>query len=180
MAQQIDFAHQVNEAGLDPIYNSSRSRATLTPVTLTGTAALGAAYTTTQQGTNWIEPFGPPRTGTSATNFVALAADLLTGIITWNNSNTASSNMTLDSAANMVKAYNLTTASGVQVGDYLGCLVINSTGSAAGGIITIVNGSGGTFDANQTAPTIAVGASRWLIIRFTNVTVGSEAYVTYT
>lgn len=174
-----DFAHQVNEAGLDPIYNNARSRATLSPVTLTGTAGLGSAYTTTQQGTSWIEPYGPPRTGTSGTNFIALAADLLTGIITWKNSNTASSNMTLDSAANIVAAVN-SISTGAQIGDYIGCLVINSTGSGAGGIITVVNGSGGTFDANQTAPTIAVGSSRWLILRLTNVTSGSEAYVTYT
>ena len=175
----VDYAHQVNEAGLDPIINSARSRATQIPLTLTGTAGLGSAYTTNSQGTNWIEPYGPPRTGTSATNVTALAADILTGIITWKNSNTASSNLVLDSAANIVAAVN-TVSTGAQVGDYLSCLVINSTGSGAGGIITVVNGSGGTFDANQTAPTIAVGTSRWVILRLTNVTLGSEAYVTYT
>jgi hypothetical protein len=175
----VDFTQQVNEAGLDPVVNSTRSRATKTPVTLTGTAGLGSAYTTNTQGTNWIEPFGPPRTGTSNANFTALAADLLTGIITWNNSDTATHNMTLDTAAHIVSAVNSVT-SGAQVGDYIGCLVINSTGSGSGGTITIVNGSGGTFDANQTAPIIAVGTSRWLILRLTNVTPGSEAYVTYT
>lgn len=175
----IDFSHQVNEAGLDAVYNSARSRATTSPITLTGSAGLGSAYTTTQQGSNWIEPFGPPRTGTSATNFTALAADLLTGIITWKNSNTASSNMTLDTAANIVAAVNQITT-GAQIGDMIGCLIINSTGSGAGGIITVVNGTGGSFDANQTAPTVAVGTSRWLIVRLTNVTLGSEAYVLYT
>lgn len=179
MAPIPDFAHQVNEAGLDSVIGNARSRATLTPVTLTGTAALGAAYTTNTQGANWIEPFGVPRTGTSATNVVVLAADLLTGLITWKNSNTASSNMTLDSAANTVAAVNLV-SSGAQVGDCLSCLVINSTGSGAGGILTIVNGAGGTFDANQTAPTIPVGTSRWLVIRLSNVSIGSEAYVLYT
>lgn len=175
----VDYSHQVNTAGMDEIVSNERSRATPVPITLTGTAGLGAAYTTNSQGTNWISGFGPPRSGTSGTNFIALAADLLTGIITWKNSNTASSNMTLDSAANIVAAVNLI-SSGAQIGDCISCLVINSTGSGAGGIITIVNGSGGTFDANQSAPTIAVGNSRYLTVRLTNVTIGSEAYVLFT
>lgn len=175
----IDNGRMVVMAGLDEVVQNERTRATQQTVTLTGAAGLGTAYTTNNQGTNWIAGFGPPRSGTSATNFTALAADLLTGIITWKNSNTASSNMTLDSAANMVASVNQI-SSGAQVGDYISCLVINSTGSGAGGIITLVNGAGGTFDANQTAPTIAVGASRYLFIRLTNVTPGSEAYVLYT
>jgi len=175
----VDNARLVDMAGNDEVVGNERTRATNNAVTLTGTAGLGAAYTTNRQGTNWIAGFGPPRSGTSATNFIALAADLLTGIITWKNSNTASSNMTLDSAANMVAAVNQISA-GAVVGDYLSCLVINSTGSGAGGIITIVNGTGGTFDANQSAPTIAVGQSRYLFIRLTNVTPGAEAYVLFT
>lgn len=175
----VDFSHQENMAGIDEIVSNERSRATINPITLTGTAGLGAAYVTNTQGTNWVAGFGLPRSGTSATNFIALSADLLTGIITWKNSNTASSNMTLDSAANLVAAVN-TISSGAQVGDYVSCLVINSTGSGAGGVITVVNGTGGTFDANQSAPVIAVGASRYLFIRLTNVTIGSEAYVLYT
>lgn len=175
----LDNTREVDMAGLDEVVSNERARATRVPLTLTGTAALGTPYSTTMQGVNWIAGYGPPRSGTSATNVVATAADLLTGIITWKNSNTASSNMTLDSAANMVAAVNQI-SSGAQVGDYINCLVINSTGSGAGGIITIVNGTGGTFDANQTAPTIAVGTSRYLFIRLTNVTVGSEAYVLFT
>jgi hypothetical protein len=175
----IDFSRQVNMSGNDELVTNERTRCTPVPITLTGSAGLGSAYSTNTQGTNWIAGFGPPRTGTSGTNFTALAADLLTGIITWKNTNTASSNMTLDSAANMVAAVNQI-SSGAQVGDYISCLVINSTGSGAGGIITVVNGSGGSFDANQTAPTILVGASRYLFIRLTNVTAGSEAYVLYT
>lgn len=175
----LDVSKQVDMAGSDEVVNNERTRATRTPVTLTGTAGLGSAYTTNTQGTAWISGFGPPRTGTSGTNFTALAADLLTGIITWKNSNTASSNMVLDTAANLVAAVNLV-SSGAQVGDYITCLIINSTGSGAGGTITVVNGTGGTFDANQTAPTVLVGTSRYITLRLTNVTLGSEAYVTYT
>ncbi|SRR6266849_1813031 len=175
----LNVAQQVDMAGDDEVVTNERTRATRVPITLIGTVGLGSAYTTNPQGTNWIAGFGPPRSGTSATNFIALSADLLTGIITWKNSNTATSNMTLDSAANMVATVN-NISSGAQVGDYISCLVINSTGSGAGGTITIVNGSGGTFDANQTAPVIAVGTSRYLFIRLTNVTPGSEAYVLFT
>lgn len=175
----IDNARMINMFGLDEVVQNERTRATVSPVTLTGNAALGTAYSTNTQGTNWIAGFGPPRSGSSGAAFTANAADLLTGIITWKNTNTATSNMTLDTAAAMVAAVNQI-SSGAQVGDYVSCLVINSTSSGAGGTITVVPGSGGTLDANQTAPVIAVGASRYLFIRLTNVTPGSEAYVVYT
>ena len=180
MATYPNTAVQVNMAGLDEIVANERTRATITPVTLTGTASLGAAYTTNTQGQMWMNGFGPARSGTSGTNFTALAADLLTGIITWKNSNTANSNMTLDTAANILSAVN-SLSSGAQVNDVvIQTLVINSTSSGAGGTITIVPGSGGSLDANQSAPVIAVGASRFLYIVFTNVTPGSAAYTVYT
>jgi hypothetical protein len=179
MATYYNAGLQVQEAGLDDVIGNERTRATVSPITFTGTAGLGTAYTTTQQGTMWMNGFGAPRTGTSATNFTALAADVLTGIITWKNSNTASSTMTIDTATNLVNAVNQV-CSGVQVGDIIQCLVINSTSSGAGGVITVAAGTGGSFDANQTAPVIAVGASRMLYILFSNVTPGSYAYVVYT
>lgn len=175
----LDFSRQMNVAGLDEVINNERIRATVNPVTLTGNASLGTAYSTNSQGVNWIGGFGPPRTGTGAGAFSALAADLLTGIITWKNTAASTQNMNLDTAANMVAAVNQIT-SGAQVGDYISCLVINSTGSTGGGTITVQFGTGGSFDANQSAPVILVGASRYLFIRLTNVTSGSEAYVVYT
>lgn len=176
----INNAAQVNMAGLDEVVANERTRATVSPVVLTGTAGLGAAYSTNSQGQLWMNGFGAARTGSSGSAFTALAADLLTGIITWKNTNTATSNMTLDSAANILTAVNQLT-SGAQIGDVvIQCLVINSTSSGAGGTITVVPGAGGSLDANQTAPVIAVGASRFLYIVFTNVTPGSAAYTVYT
>lgn len=175
----INFATQVDMAGLDEVVGNERTRATNIPVTLTGTAGLGTAYTTNRQGQLWMNGFGSARTGSSGTNFTALAADLLTGIITWKNTNTATSTMTLDTATNLLTACN-SVCSGVQVGDVaIQCLIINSTSSGAGGTITIGLGTGGSFDANQSAPVIAVGASKLLYIVFTNVTPGSVAYTVY-
>lgn len=176
----VNYANQVNMAGLDEVVANERTRATISPVTMTGTAGLGTAYVTNQQGQLWMNGFGPARTGTSGAGFTALAADLLTGIITWKNSNTANSNMTLDTAANLLTAVN-SVSSGAQINDVvIQTLVINSTGSGAGGTITVVPGSGGSLDANQSAPVIAVGTSRFLYIVFTNVTPGSAAYTVYT
>jgi hypothetical protein len=173
-------ALQVDMSGNDEVVANERTRATVTPIVLTGTAGLGAAYSTNSQGQLWMNGFGPARSGSSGAAFTALAADLLTGIITWKNTNTANSNMTLDSAANLLTTVNQLT-SGAQVGDVVvQTLVINSTGSGAGGTITIVPGAGGSLDANQSAPVIAVGASRFIYIVFTNVTVGSAAYTVYT
>lgn len=68
---------------------------------------------------------------------------------------------------------------GVRVGDTIDCLIIN--GADAAETITIGAGSGGTFDANQTAASRLIGqnASKVIRIRFTNVTAASEAYVVY-
>jgi hypothetical protein len=58
-------------------------------------------------------------------------------------------------------------------------LIVN--GADAAETITIGAGTGGAFDANQTAASRLIGqnASKLVRIRFTNVTVSSEAYVVY-
>ena len=68
---------------------------------------------------------------------------------------------------------------GARVGDVIDCLIIN--GADAAETITIGAGTGGTFDANQTAASRVIGqnASKLVRIRLTNVTPASEAYVVY-
>ena len=68
---------------------------------------------------------------------------------------------------------------GVRVGDTIDCLIVN--GADAAETITLSAGTGGGFDANQTAASrvIAQNASKLVRIRFTNVTASSEAYVVY-
>ncbi len=86
----------------------------------------------------------------------------------------ASRTDTLDTAANIVAA-----VPGAKVGDVLELLVIN--GSDAAETITLAAGTGGAFDANQTAASRVVGqnTSKLVRIRLTNVTAASEAYVVY-
>ena len=65
------------------------------------------------------------------------------------------------------------------VGDIIRCHIVN--GSDAAEAITLAAGTGGDFDANQTASSrvIAQNASKDVLIRLTNVTASSEAYVVY-
>ncbi len=65
------------------------------------------------------------------------------------------------------------------VGDVIDCLIIN--GSDAAETITLAEGSGGGWDANQTAASrvIPQNSSKLIRIRLTNVTASSEAYVVY-
>ena len=81
---------------------------------------------------------------------------------------------TLPTAALLVAAI-----PGAQVGDVVRCLIVN--GSDAAEAITLAEGTGGGFDANQTATSrvIAQNGSKTIAIRLTNVTAASEAYVVY-
>ncbi|SRR6266849_937077 len=170
----LDNTREVDMAGLDEVVSNERSRATRVPLTLTGTAALGTAYTTNLQGTNWIVGFGPPRTATTAAGLTLLAADLLTGVITITASG-AGLTMTLDTATNLVAAVN-NISSGAQVGDFITCLIINGGGTNT---FTLTQGTGGGFDGNNANRTIATSGSKVVQIRLNNVTAGSEAYTIY-
>jgi len=66
------------------------------------------------------------------------------------------------------------------VGDSVDFLYVNGSDPVTE-IITIAEGSGGTWDANQTAVsrTILGTCSKLIRMRFTNVTALSEAYVLY-
>jgi predicted RecA/RadA family phage recombinase len=81
---------------------------------------------------------------------------------------------TLATAAEIVAAL-----PNAKVGDVLQLYVIN--GADAAEAITLAAGTGGAFDANQTATSRVVGqnTSKLVHIRLTNVTAASEAYVVY-
>lgn len=153
----VDFSHMVNEAGLDSIVNNTRVRATASNPT----------------GTNWIDGSGTPVSATPGATVTISAANLLTGIITYSPSTACTA--TFDTAANIVAAVNSNTA-GAFIGDYISALIVN--GNATNGI-TLAAGSGGAFDTNQATRTIPVNTSKWVLIRLTNVTLGSEAYTIY-
>lgn len=150
-------SQMVNEAGMDSIVNNTRVRAT----------------TSNPLGTNWIDGSGTPISTAPGATVTISAANLLTGVITYSPSTGCTA--TFDTAANIVAAVNSNTA-GAVVGDYISALIVNGNGTNA---ITLAAGSGGGFDTNQATRTIPVNTSKWVLIRLTNVTFGSEAYLIY-
>lgn len=104
---------------------------------------------------------------------VLTAAEVLGGIVVADPSG-AGRTYTLPTAALLVAAI-----PGAAVGDIIRCLVVN--GADAAEVITIQEGAGGAFDANQTAGSRTIGQnnSKTVTIRLTNVTPAAEAYVVY-
>ena len=102
------------------------------------------------------------------------AAQILGGIIVRDCAG-ASRTDTLPTAALLVAAI-----PGAKVGDVVQCLVVNGSDPITE-VITLAAGTGGGFDANQTAVSRIVGggASKVVRIRLTNVTAAAEAYVVY-
>jgi len=102
------------------------------------------------------------------------AAQLLGGIIVRDCAG-ASRTDTLSTAALLVAAI-----PGAKVGDVIRTLVVNGSDPITE-VITLAAGTGGAFDANQTAVSRVMngGESKVLHIRLTNVTAASEAYVAY-
>lgn len=102
------------------------------------------------------------------------AAHILNGIIV-RDCTGASRTDTLPTAAALVAAL-----PGAKVGDIVKCLIVNGSDPVTE-IITLQEGSGGGWDANQTAVsrTILGTCSKLVHIRLTNVTASSEAYVVY-
>jgi hypothetical protein len=105
-----------------------------------------------------------------------LNTDLIGGIIV-HNTGGAGVNGTLPTAA-LMRAALSQFGSPARVGDTIYCLIVNG-GSA--GSITLIAGSGGSFDTNQVAGSqvIATLTSKTVLLRMTNVTPGSEAYTIY-
>jgi hypothetical protein len=166
----VDYARISNLAGNDEVVANSRMRATLYPQTI-GTVT----FPVNPVGTNYICGTGSPISTTPGATSTIDVGQLLTGIVI--QSPSAANTSTLDTAANIVAGVNKMSA-GAVVGDIIQCYFGNGNGTNA---ITIGAGSGGSFDTNQPvgARTIPVNTSRWVMIRLTNVTSGSEAYVVY-
>jgi len=112
----------------------------------------------------------------TAGNTTLTAADIYGGLVLVD-PNGAARNITTPTAAQLVAV-----CPGVAVGDVVSCLVMNgSDGAADAENLTIVGGTGVTFDTNEVAAARVVRSqtSRLVNFRFTNVTVGSEAVVCY-
>lgn len=118
---------------------------------------------------NMPAPASYPSTQTYA------AADIVGGIIVQGNAGAISS--TLPTAALLVAAIKAIVGPQLAVGACVECLIING----GTGIVTLIAGTGGTFDTNQggASQIIGVGTSKYVTLRLTNVTPGSEAYVIY-
>jgi predicted RecA/RadA family phage recombinase len=116
---------------------------------------------------------GAPSSYATAGAQTYTAADVLSGTIVRDPAG-ASRTDTLPTAALLVAAI-----PGAKVGDVVDVLIVN--GADAAETITIAAGTGGSFDANQTAASrlIAQNSSKLVRIRLTNVTASSEAYVVY-
>lgn len=101
-----------------------------------------------------------------------LAADLLGQIIV--HDGTGSPTDTLPTAALLVAAI-----PNCRVGDTVECLIINGANATA--TITLAAGAGGTFDTNQGGGSKIIGfaSSKYVNIRITNTTLGSQAYSIY-
>jgi hypothetical protein len=106
-----------------------------------------------------------------------LATDIIGGIIV-HNTGGAGITATLPTAALLVQALKAIFGQQLQIGATIGCLIING---GATGTITLAAGAGGSFDTNQNAASQAIltGTSKYVMLRLTNVTPGSEAYTIY-
>lgn len=105
------------------------------------------------------------------------AANILTGTIVRDCAG-ASRTDTFPTAALLVAALTAAFGSAPAVGDCVDVLYVNGSDPVTE-IITLAEGSGGTWDANQTAVsrTILGTCSKLVRFRITNVTALSEAYV---
>jgi hypothetical protein len=153
---------------LDEIAMNSR-----TGYLFTSAAVNGGTLPANPLGTNWMNGFGTPTSTTPGATATITAAQLSTGICVFAPSTT--STLTFDTGANIVAMVNARSA-GAVVGDIVQCLIINGSGTNA---ITMAVPASGSFDTNQSNKGIAVNTSRYVFIRLTNVTPGSEAYVVY-
>jgi hypothetical protein len=109
----------------------------------------------------------------TAGNATYTAAQLLSGTIVRDPNGLARTD-TLPTAALLVAALNA--LGGAEIGDVIDTYVVN--GADAAETITLAAGTGGTFDANQTAAARIIGqnASKMIRIRLTGVASGAEAY----
>jgi len=103
-----------------------------------------------------------------------LASDILGGIIVHGNAGAV--NGTMPTAALLVAAMRQIFGPQLAVGATVGCLIVNGGSNT----ITLLAGTGGGFDTNQSSgQSILTGTSKFVMVRFSNITIGSEAYVIY-
>lgn len=117
-----------------------------------------------------------PAAVTTAGNVTYTVAQILSGFIL-RDPNGAARTDSLPTAALLVAGI-----SPLAVGTIVSFTVMNaSDGAADAENITIAAGAGGAFDAAQVAAArvVRTQSSRMVSIRFTNVSVGTEAYVVY-
>ena len=153
----LDVSRLLIETGMDDVVANSRVRAS----------------STLPLGVNWILGSGAPFSSNPGASLTLTITNMFTGICTLNPS--ATNTTTLDTAANIVAGVNSTTA-GAVVGDIVDVLIINGNASNT---ITIAAGAGGAFDTNNANRSIPPSSSKEFLVRLTNVTPGSEAYVIY-
>jgi predicted RecA/RadA family phage recombinase len=147
-------------------------------------AASGAALTTgyvdlsegvvrTGESQVVVESAPAPTSIATAGNVTLTAAQLLTGVIVRDPAGGARSD-TLPTAALLVAA-----VPGAKVGTVIKTKLIN--GADAAETITILVGTGGAFDTNQTAAAQVIPQfhTKELVIQLTNVTAAAGAYVAY-
>lgn len=113
-----------------------------------------------------------PASIATAGNVTYTAAQLLSGVIVRDPAG-ASRTDVLPTAALLVAEM-----SDPKVGQMVDCLVVN--GADAAETITFTAGTGGAFDANQTAASRLVGQNASKLIRIRITGVSSPAYVAYT
>lgn len=116
--------------------------------------------------------FNMPAPASKSGNTTYSATDIIGGIIVHNTGGAGVTGTfpSPDTLASLIE--------NPRVGDCVECLIING-GSA--GNITLTAVAGVTFDSNQLAGSqiIATVTSKFVFMRFTNVTPGSRAYVVY-
>ena len=119
----------------------------------------------------------PPPASYNGAGITYLASDIIGGIIV-HNTGGAGVTATLPTAALMSAALKAICGPQLQIGGTIGCLIING---GASGSITLALGSGGSFDTNQNVASqvVPTANSKYVMVRMTNLTVGSEAYVIY-
>lgn len=122
---------------------------------------------------NVVEGSPAPTSKATAGPVTLTAAEVLSGIVVADCAG-AGRTYTLPTAALMVAG-----VPNAKVGDLISCKIVN--GSDAAEDLTVAAGTGGGFDTNQTSASriVSQNQSKILMIRLTNVTASSEAYVAY-
>lgn len=129
-------------------------------------------------GTRTYRGNGVPASDATAGALTITAAMILTGTLVRDTTGASRSDV-LPTAVLLVAAYKALFPD-MAIGDSVDFMYINGADPVTE-IITITAGTGGGFDANQTAVsrTILGTCSKLVRIRFTGVALGAEAYVAY-